>query len=183
MYNFLKKIKLIEELTTELEANKHDFVDRLMLTVDEADITGFSNMLNPFTSGKNEYKGHVDYYGFKIKRKRKFFDMQSSTATAEGSYIQKGSRLIINTRINGFSRLMIPFYIFAALIYISFSITLLAAPLDGMTGLIAFPFLLIHAALMLGIPYLMMRRGIKRMKYDLEREFFYLTRQENSQSS
>jgi hypothetical protein len=183
MYNFLKKIKLIEELTTELEANKHDFVDRLMLTVDEADITGFSNMLDPFTSGKNEYKGHVDYHGFKIKRKRKFFDMQSSTATAEGSYIQKGSRLIINTRINGFSRLMIPFYIFVIVFYIIFFIAFLAVPSDNTMGLIVLPFILIHALFMLGIPYLMMRRSAKRMKYDLEREFFYLTQKGKSQST
>jgi len=43
---------------------------------------------------------------------------------------------------------------------------------------IAVPFLFIHAAFMFGIPYFMMRRSVKRMKHDLEREFYYMTKPE-----
>ena len=47
---------------------------------------------------------------------------------------------------------------------------------DGgeMMTLIGLPFLLLHAAFMFGIPYLVMRNSTKRMKYDLTREFHYL---------
>jgi len=37
-------------------------------------------------------------------------------------------------------------------------------------------FLAIHAVFMLGIPYFLARRAVSRMKYELEREFYYMTR-------
>ena len=39
-----------------------------------------------------------------------------------------------------------------------------------------FPFLVVHAAFMFGVPYFMMRRSTNRMKYQLEREFYYMTK-------
>ncbi|MFT4850597.1 MAG: hypothetical protein ACI83B_003156 [Sediminicola sp.] len=57
-----------------------------------------------------------------------------------------------------------------------FSFTI--AVFTGNSGQIGFalPFIIIHAAFMYGAPYLMMRRSTKRMKHELERELFYLTK-------
>ncbi len=112
MKEFLQKIKLIDHLTTELEIQKSDFLSNFKSCVDEGNIGYFFGAFDVFSSGKNEYKGHVGYDSFEIKRRRKFFDMHMNFAIAKGKYIQKVTTLIINTEINSFNGMMIPFYIF-----------------------------------------------------------------------
>jgi len=173
MKAFLKKLNIIDNLQTELEIQKIDFVGTLRKHVDE-DSTGiFSDMSDAFSSSKNEYKGAVTMNGFKIKRRRKFFDMNMNMAVAKGTYTQHGDKLIIDTEINGFHNMMIPFYIFCIIIYAVFIVGFMFG--EG-APLFALPFLLIHGAFMMGIPYFIMRRSTKRLKYELEREFFYFTK-------
>lgn len=44
-------------------------------------------------------------------------------------------------------------------------------------------FFVVHAAFLMGIPYLIMRRGVARMKYELERDFYYMTRRQINRTS
>jgi len=175
---FLKRIHLIEYLTIDIEVQKSDFVSKFKQHVDNGSTGIFSDTLDIFSSGKNEYKGFVEYDRFKIKRKRKFFDVNSGMAVASGTYLQNGKKLIIETEINGFNSIMIPFYVFLIVFYsifIGIFITNDTIQENGAAGFV-FPFLFIHAVFMLGIPYFIMRRSIKRMKHELEREFYYLTK-------
>jgi hypothetical protein len=177
MKEFLKKIKLIEYLTTEIEIQKNDFVSNFSKNVDEGSTGVFSSPFEAFSSSKNEYKGQVGYDGFKIKRKRKFFDTNMNLAIASGIYRQNNEKLIIETEINGFSGMMIPFYLFALVFYSIFiGSFFMADNIEGNGAGFALPFIFIHAAFMFGLPYFMMRRGTKRMKHELEREFFYMTK-------
>lgn len=48
--------------------------------------------------------------------------------------------------------------------------------IEGGMEFFIFPFIIVHAIFMLGFPYLMMRRSVSKMKYELEREFFYMTK-------
>jgi preprotein translocase subunit YajC len=52
----------------------------------------------------------------------------------------------------------------------------MADNIEGNGAQFAIPFIFIHAVFMFGIPYFMMRRSARKMKHDLEREFFYLTK-------
>jgi hypothetical protein len=55
--------------------------------------------------------------------------------------------------------------------------TLFLDEVGGNMPRIAFiPFIVFHATVMMGMPYLFMRRSVKKLKYDLEREFYFLTR-------
>jgi hypothetical protein len=38
------------------------------------------------------------------------------------------------------------------------------------------PFIFFHALFMFGIPYFMMRNSVQRLKHELEREFYYMTK-------
>lgn len=177
MKEFLKKLKLIDYLQTELIIQKNDFVNKLQKHVDESSTSIFSDTFDVFSSSKNEYKGEVNFNGFKIKRRRKLFDMNMNVAVAKGTYSQKGDKLIIDTEINGFHGMMIPFYIFCIIIYGVFIVGFLSADeIGGDVPGFAVPFIFVHAAFMMGIPYFIMRRSTKRLKHELEREFFYLTK-------
>lgn len=154
---------------------KSEFVRRLRNNVDEGSTDFIADSFDVFSSSKNEYKGHVGYESFKIKRRRRFFDMNINFALAEGTYQQKDNVLIIQTEIHGFSGMMIPFYIFVIIFYSIFIVSFaLAETVDSEISTI--PFILFHGAFMMGIPYFIMRRSMKRMKHELEREFYYMTK-------
>ena len=177
MKELLKKLKLIDYLQTELLSQKNDFVNKLRSNVDPGSTGIFSDSFEAFSSSKNEYKGEVGINGFRIKRRRKLFDMNMNFAVANGTYTQKDDKLIIDTEINGFHGMMIPFYIFCVVIYGVFIVGFLSADeIEGNASEFAFPFIIIHAAFMMGMPYFIMRRSTKRLKHELEREFFYLTK-------
>ena len=172
-----KKLKLTEYLTTELEIQKNEFVNKLRENVDEGDTGFFSDSFDMFSSSKNEYKGNVGFEGFKIKRRRRFFDMNMNFAIAKGKFIQRDNLLIIETEIKGFHGMMIPTLIILIFIYSFFiGAFLMSDNIEGNEDGFAIPFLIFHAVFMLGIPYLVMRRSINRMKHDLERELYYMTK-------
>jgi len=177
MKAFLKKLKLVDHLTTELEIQKNEFVIKFQKQVEQANIGLFSDYVDIFSSNKKAYKGQVSMYHFKIKRKQKLFDQTINTAIAQGNFEQSGSTLIIETEINGFRNGLIPYYIFLTIFYPLFiSGFFFSAIEDGSILFFFVPFILLHATIMFGGPYFMMRRSIKRMKHNLEREFFYLTK-------
>ena len=174
MKEFLERIKLIDYLTTELKISKLDFVDRLYRITDAGGAGPFSEVFDAFTSSNNQYKGQITLQGFKIKRRRTFFDSISS-AVASGSFQELDGSLKIETKINGFSNVFIPVYI----LILSFYIVMFFALTNSAGGDKSFViFLLIfQLILMLIIPFFMMRASVKRLKYELEREFFYLKKE------
>jgi hypothetical protein len=82
---FLKKIKLIQFFTTEIEISKNEFVSKFKEQVDEGSTGIFSNPFEVFSSSKNEYKGSLRFDGFIIKRKKKLFAMNINLAVVSGN--------------------------------------------------------------------------------------------------
>jgi hypothetical protein len=181
--DFLRKLKLIEDQTTILDTSKNEFVPKFKRSVDESDLGFFSDSFDVFSSSSNEYKGHVDFNGFKIKRRRRFFDTNMNWAVAKGEFINQNEKLIIKTEINGFSRILIPFIVFLLIFYLlflgGFSYTLVREG-DAGESFVFLLFVIIHAAFMFGIPYIVMRRSTSRMKRELEREFYYIMQKSES---
>lgn len=177
--HYLERLQLIRYTTIELEIDKGAFVSKLRKNVDDRKIGAFSDSFDVFTSSKNLYKGQVDEKQFRIARRRKLFDMNMKLAIANGTYEQKGEKLIINTEINGFRKSMIPFYIFITIFYILFiSAFVFTWSNDGRIPSFFILFIVLHALLMYGMPYLMMKNSVKSMSQELEREFYYLTKKE-----
>ena len=174
MKEFLIRIKLIDSMTTTLQTSKVEFVNRLNEITDEGSTGMMSDTFDVFSSSKNEFKGQVNFDSFKIKRRRRFFDTNMNFAVANGTFIENNEQLIVETEINGFNNFFIVFYIFLIVFY---SIIILVVSGDNNSeSFIVIPFLLLHGTFMFAIPYLIMRRSVKRLKYELEREFYYLTR-------
>jgi hypothetical protein len=170
----LRKIKLIDSLTINLQIDKEEFVKRLSSVTDNYSLNGISDFFDTFSSSKNEFKGQVDLNGFKIKRRRRFFDTNMNFALITGTFSESNDGLIIDTEINGFHSFIIIFYLILIIFYSCIFVGLVCS--TNALELLAIPFLLVHGLFMFSIPYFTIRRGIKRIKYELEREFFYLTK-------
>jgi len=173
MKRFLKRIKLIQHLTTELNVQKNAFIVAFRQHVDEGNTSSWSS-LDFLTSSKNVYKGQVGFDGFKIKRRAQLFDANTNFAVAKGTYRQIGQNLVINTEIYGVSRWMIFYYIIILLFYSVFIVLIFYV--EDSDFKFTLPIILVHASFMFGLSYFLMRKSISRMKHDLERELYYVTK-------
>jgi len=173
MKKLLNKIKLIDHLTTNLPITKKEFVDRLLFITEEKNINAFSDIFAGFSHSPLEFKGQVTVDSFKIKRLKRFFEFNHYLPIASGTMIEKDGQLIVETEINGFTFLIIPF----CLLIVFFSIPILGLIFsDNKFDLFSFLIVLIFATTMFFIIYLNARGGVKRFKYEMEKEFFYLTK-------
>lgn len=176
MKSVLERLKLVEYLTTELHIDKKIFVEKLKMYVDEGDTGIFLSSFEAFSSSKNEYKGIVTFDSFKIRRRRRLFDMSMNLAVVEGRFRQREHVLIIESTIKGFRGIFIPFVALILMFYIVSIISVFLSDIPSSMGWSFIPLIFIHASIMLGIPYFMMKRAVSRMKYELDRDFFYLTK-------
>ena len=172
MNHFLQKLKLIEITSIELTISKADFIKKFRENVEYSNLnfTPFEGF-EAFSSSRFEYKGNITDREFALKKRRKLFDTNYSFAKATGSFQESFDKLIIKTEINAFRKKMGFFLIFILL----FDILILTGVSLGSSSFpfFIFPFILLHAGLMIGIPYFVMRRSVKRLIYDLERDFHY----------
>lgn len=174
MQDFLRKTKLINHFTIELQMDKQTFVNRLSAITDEGRTGLFSNPFEVFSSNKKAYKGHVAFDEFSIKKQKLAFHASYDFTTAKGVLMENNGRLTIETEVRGFNNHMTFYYILLIAIYSTFIVFVINS--DGKAPLFVVPFIALHGMLMFAIPYFMMKRGVERMVYDLEREFFYLTK-------
>ncbi len=174
MQEFLRRLKLIDTMTTTLPTSKVEFVNRLNEITDEGSTGILSDPFDIFSSSEKEFKGQVNSTGFKIKRRRKFFDTNKNFAVATGTFKEDIGQLTVETTINGYNNFFIVFYVFLLIFYSVFIIGILFS--DAKEVFFVIPFLFLHGIIMFAIPYFIMRRSVKRMKYELEREFFFFTK-------
>lgn len=183
MENLLRKIKLIDSFSMTLHTTKSEFTSALRSNVDEADIDSvFSGAFEAFTSSDNRFKGTVSNSGFKIRKRRRFFERNYGKAIATGNMREQGDSLVINTVINAWNNYMIFFFGAIAMFYLIFMGVFLSQifSFEDKISLIAPIFILIHAVLMFGIPYFIMRKGVRHMKQDIEREFHFIINKSSS---
>jgi hypothetical protein len=174
MRELLIRLKLIELFTTTLDISKINFVNRLSEITDRGDTGLFSDTFDIFSSSKNEFKGEVTFDNFKIKKRSKFFNRNMGYAVANGTFSEQDGKLVVETEISGFTNYFIFFYAFLIFTCSIFIVVLLLT--FNKPPFFVLPSLLLHFAFMFLVPYLLVRRSVKQLKYDLEREFFYLTK-------
>ena len=175
MDEFLKKIKLIDTLTIDLPISRNDFVNKMDAIVEEGSTGLFSSPFEMFSSSKKDFKGTVNYEGFKIKKRKKLFDRGFNVAIAEGTYTVQNEKLLIETEINGFNTFGIPFYIVIIIAYLIFLFFITSTgPNESLSSIL--PILLIHGIAMVLMPYFMMKKSVTQLKHELERELYFLTK-------
>lgn len=177
MDKFLEKYKLIGYHTMEIEIDKMEFVKRLRKVVDAGDTGAISNPFEAFTSSENDYIGRVEPEGFELRRRRKMFEPNINRAYVTGKFTQERDRLIITSKIYGFSKSLKVFFFVILGFYLFFTVMILVlsstdADLPAYLAL----FLVPHAVIMFCVPFFLARYAVRRMKKELEREFHYLAR-------
>lgn len=168
------KYKVIDYMTTTFSISKDEFVNSLEKVVEEGSIDMFSDLSDALSSDKREFRGEVNPHGFKIKRKKKFFDTSANMAIAYGEFIEREGQLIIETEIRGFLNFF-KFLIPVFLAFYFFIFFLIITSKD--TPLFVVAFLCFHMTIMFLIPFFISRRSVKKLKYELEREFYFLTKE------
>ncbi len=163
-----------------LNTTKSEFTSALRNNVDEANIDDyFSGAFEAFTSSENKFKGSVSHSGFKIRKRRRFFQKNFGKATATGNLREHGNTLVIDTQINGWNNFMFFFYGFITIIYCVFFGAFLLNVDSYEFPIFGIFFVIIHAIFMYGIPYFMMRTSVRSLKEDLEREFHFVLSKSN----
>jgi hypothetical protein len=176
MTAILERLRLIDHLKTEIQIDKDEFVARFQDIVASGGAASLLFSFEAFSFSKKEYTGTVTADSFRIRKRNKLFDTNIGLAIAEGTINHKEQSLIIDSKIVGFHPFYILFLAMVILIYVFIIVAFISSGNRETFDPIAIPFFIIHAALMLGIPYVIMRRSVSRLKYDLERDLFFLTR-------
>ncbi len=172
MKNILRNLKLIDYLTIELEISKTEFIEKLSAITEIGHFSGiFSQNIGFFSSSDKAFIGRINSDGFNLRRNPRFFE--TTMAVASGTLSEHNGHLTIKSEINGFPNFSILICIFLLIFY---SYLIFDMCRSNNTDLITIIMSLLVGALMFLISYFIMTNSVKRLKYILEREFFYLTK-------
>lgn len=173
MDKFLKKIKLIETFSISLDVSKNKFISELSKVTEKNELSFFTDlydMFDIFFSRNKKYKGVITTSGFKIRQKIKVAN--NTYPSAQGKFIEKNNKLVFETTITGLNNFFYFFYSIGILIFIR--ILFDSDFLEKNQPEIIFISLFIIIILI--SPYFVIREKIKKMKSELQREFFNLTK-------
>lgn len=174
MKDFLKKIKLIDSLELVLPITKETFIERLKAAIDDGRMNFFQSLFRPT---KFRYNGKILSDTFELKQNRKFFDAIINYAIAKGVVTSEEDKVVVKTEICSFHSFYFILAIFVSLFYpISLVFLLSEENLLGAERTFVVSFIVLHGIVMITIPYFMIKSAVKNMKYDLEREFYFLVK-------
>jgi hypothetical protein len=174
MEEFFRKYGLIDDLNFTLKIDKQIFARKLADKVDTGSIGTMSGAFEGWESSNNDYKGQVNNNGFRIRRRKTFFQNNGlGLPIAEGKFTVDGDQLIVDTSIRVNTKFIVPILFVMGFVYLSF-ISFGVFSINDSEAFFFLPFILLHMALMIGLPYYFMKRGVTRMKKDLERDFFFI---------
>jgi len=177
METYLRKYGLIDNITVTVKTDKQTFARRLAKNVDPGNLGAFSGAFEAWESSNNDYKGQVTNDGFTIRRRKTFFQSQGfSMPIVSGTFKEDRDELVIDAEIKSHTKYLVPILVFGLLFYVVFIsvFSLTVAGDENKMLLIVIPFILLHMCMMIGLPYLFMKRSVSRTKRDLERDFFYI---------
>ncbi|OEK04531.1 hypothetical protein [Roseivirga misakiensis] len=179
MNEFLIKLKLAQNFRTELKVSKSEFLKAFKASVDPGSTSLNAGPFDIFKASKNDYVGRINDNNFKIKKRRRFFDGNLDLAVATGKFFEKNDHLVIEAEISSFRSMFIGYGILIILFYLVLLVSFPFSGDDSNENRFMFPFLILHGLFMLGVPYILMRNSTKRMIRDLEKDFYYMTKDLN----
>src|SRR5689334_15950222 len=117
MKDILKKLKILDEFSVELEIERSSFVRKMSDVVEPGTVSQFVPF-EAFRASKKEYRGNVSDHEFRIRRQRRFFDSNRNWAVATGSLRQREANLIVDVEVSSFTYMFAFFYAFIIIFYL-----------------------------------------------------------------
>lgn len=161
--SFLEGKKLSDRFTMAFNIEKIDFIKQFDKTTTKS---LFPIISNTFSRKPYYYAGRIINDEFSIKS-------LNGQGRARGRIYKKEDKLIIETTANGFSFGYIPYYSIVLFVYLIFFTFTIASG-----SYILLLFILVHAGFLLISPYFILKKHSQATEYDLEREFYYMTKQD-----
>ncbi|MBK6950583.1 MAG: hypothetical protein IPH24_00685 [Crocinitomicaceae bacterium] len=170
MSNWLDKLGLSEDLSLKYYVRHEDFVEQMQKFTD-SDQGLFSGAFDAFSSSKVDYRGTINISEFSIRKKKRLFDSLSGIPLISGTIQNEknGTRLLVN--VCAFTGILKYMFWLLCSIYIAAAIFLAFSGLAAKFGFMPFVFLLLHAILMFGVFYFMLRRSVSKVSENLDRDF------------
>lgn len=169
MKELLKRLQIIGYLNIDLEITQLTFYNRLSSIVDVQP----KNLFRTLNKGNKEYIGEVNIDNFKIKRRNHFFEPNLYSPLIEGTVKDDDKTVTIQVEVNGVNTHIILLF---AIILIIYTVLMTALFISARTMWYEVLFILIHGILMLAFLYKITVRNVKRMIYSMERELYFLTK-------
>ena len=175
MDSFLRKYMLIDTLSLKLNCNKATFIEKFKENVEPSNLS-FSPF-EAFSGGTKLYKGNLDNSTFKIQKKQQLFNNRRQSPIVTGKIIENINDIKLDIEINGITPFMKFFFVFIVFSYLfGFTILLVISFKDTNFAFFLIPFLIVHAAFMIGIPFFIIKSSVKHFKQEMEREFHFWLR-------
>lgn len=168
-----EKLGLRRHLTVTLPVERSLFYSRLKAATVPGNFGLFSGLNELFSSGDHQFVGRVDLNSFKLRHPHRFFEFNQIATVASGSFREEGDLLVVETQVNGFTPQIKLIYGFTIVFYALFAGIFLSTP--GLLD-ITLPLLILHGLFIFGITYFLIRRSVRNMIRNLEREFVFITR-------
>ncbi len=124
-----------------------------------------------FLSSQPEYYGRFDGQSFTIRKKKRFFVSLSNLALIEGRYFHEGESTRVIFYISSFNGIMKFFAVMLACCYLIGFLFLCFSTAFKEWGLIPFAFLAGHAVILFSIFYIILRRSVSKVFYQIDLDF------------
>ena len=176
MKSLLKKMNLILPFRMELDISKREFSNRLRAIVFENNPGPYSDLDDLFQPDEVRYKGEIDEHSFSLIPKQNLLGTKISAVT-KGTYQEINDKLIVEGEVNGFSYWFLVLYFFSLLFYGTIATILIYSLGESWKSYLIFTALFVAfylGAFMIHLYYF--RKSTKEVKSEVERDLFYLTR-------
>lgn len=175
MDSLWRKYKLIDTLSLKLNCDKATFIEKFRENVEPSTLS-FSPF-EAFSGGSKLYKGNLQNTIFKIQKKQQLFNNRRQSPIAAGKIIENMNDIQLDIVINGITPFMKFFFAIIVLFYfVGFSVFLMLSINNAEFSIFPFPFLIVHALFMIGIPFFIIKSSVKHFKQEIEREFHFWLR-------
>ncbi|WPO79810.1 hypothetical protein [Flavobacterium sp. KACC 22761] len=171
MEKLFERLKLKDQFDYALEIEKDVFFENLSEIVDKGSSSDFaSRQFDRFVDGDNDYIGSVSKNDFRIRKRYKLFNNNSSVAL--GKINVKDNTVLVSTSVTAFNDNNTFAPIVFLILYIGFSFYWYSHfPEDFW---IFFRNITIFYVLMLAFLFVLMRKAVGNLTGDLEAEFDFI---------
>lgn len=170
MNSFYETIGLYDHLSLNIEMDKYDFFEGLKKITYKTNTTFITLIPDYGIPTRFEYRGNVNANDFIIKRRRHFFDYNILHCMIKGSISQENDTTHIDEECIPFIFHSLSFIL--ALFFFLFISVIETANYNNYF-IIALPFAIEISQ------YFILKRNIKRDKYDFEREVYFILQKNN----